>query len=91
MSAITRSPVASILVLYTAMSVMNSLYRKANFTPKFLLFVHGFRGSYKTSLSLALSQIEYKDTPLFTLKATKAGIESNFRVTLFSTMMILCI
>ena len=79
MSAITRSPVASILVLYTAMSVMNSLYRKANFTPKFLLFVHGFRGSYKTSLSLALSQIEYKDAPLFTLKATKAGIESCFR------------
>lgn len=79
MSAITRSPVASILILYVTMSVMNALYRKANFTPKFLLFVHGFRGNYKTSLSLALSQIEYKDTPLFTLKATKAGIESNFR------------
>lgn len=78
MSAITRSPVASIIILYTVLSVVNTLFRKANFTPKFLLFIHGFRGSFKTSISLALSQFEYKDTPLFTLKATKAGIESGF-------------
>lgn len=77
---ITRSPVGAILVLYTSMSLMNTFFRKASFTPKFLLFVAGRRGSFKTSISLAMSQIESRDTPLYTLKATKAGIESAFKV-----------
>lgn len=85
---VTSSSVAAILVLYTAMSLCNTLFRKANFTPKFLLFVYGLRGNFKTSLSLALTQIEYKDTPLFTLKATKAGMESGFRNYRDSVMLV---
>lgn len=76
---VTSSNVATILVLHTAMSLCNTLFRAANFTPRFSLFVYGYRGNYKTSISLALSQISYKDTPSFSLKGTAAGIESGFR------------
>lgn len=76
---ITSSNVATILVLYTAMSLCNFLFKKATLTPRFSLFVYGYRGNYKTSLSLILSQICYKDTPTFSFKGTAAGIESGFR------------
>lgn len=75
----TSSHVATILVLYTVLSLCHTLFKKANFTPKFILFVYGPRSNFKTSLSLALTQLEYRDTPFFTLKATKATIESSFR------------
>lgn len=84
----TRSNVATILVLYLSMSLCNSLYREADFTPKFTVFLHGPRGNFKTSLALALTQIEYKDTPTYTLKATKAGLEAGFRGYRDSVMLI---
>lgn len=85
---ITISHAGAIIILYTAMSLMNTLLRKANFTPKFLLFAHGHRGSYKTSLSLALSQISKSDTPKYTLKATKAGLESAFKIHRSAVMLV---
>lgn len=85
---ITSSHAGAIIILYTAMSLMNTLFRKGNFTPKFLLFAHGHRGSYKTSLSLALSQISKSDRPQYTLKATKAGLESAFKIHRSAVMLI---
>ena len=84
----TKSNVATILILYLSMSLCNSLYREADFTPKFTVFLHGPRGNFKTSLALALTQIEYLDTPTYTLKATKAGLESGFRNYRDSVMLI---
>ncbi len=84
----TKSNVATILILYFSMSLCNSLYRKADFTPKFTVFLHGPRGNFKTSLALALTQIEYSDSPIYTLKATKAGLESGFRSYRDSVMLI---
>lgn len=85
---ISSSPAGGIMIIYTAMSLINTLFRKANFTPKFLLFAHGHRGSYKTSLSLALSQISKSDRPQYTLKATKAGLESAFKIHRSAVMLI---
>ncbi|MBQ1992795.1 MAG: hypothetical protein II233_08495 [Clostridia bacterium] len=84
----TKSNTATILVLYFAMSLVNFLYREVDFTPKFVIFLYGDRGNFKTSLALAMTQIEYKDTPQYTLKGTKAGLESGFRNYKDSVMVI---
>lgn len=70
---------APVLLLYTVMSFSHELYRSAGFTPKFLIFMHGKRGSYKTSLALIMTQIERTDTPEYSLKSTSAGIETGYK------------
>lgn len=70
---------STIILLYLVMSFSWGLYRRAKMTPKFLLFVNGPRGSFKTSLSLLMTQIERNDSPEFNLKATSAGLEAGYR------------
>lgn len=76
---LTKSPTAAILILYTAMCLCYNLFKEADLTPKFILFLNGKRGSKKTSISLALTQIEYKSSPKYILKATSAALEAGLR------------
>lgn len=74
-----RTWTAPIILLYDVMCFSYSLYKKAGLLPKFLLFLNGKRGCYKTSLSLLMTQIERRDSPEYSLKATAAGIEAGYR------------
>lgn len=78
---------ASIIILYTTMSLCHTLLKQADLTPKFILFLNGLRGSYKTSIALAMTQIENKEVT-FNLKATSAGIEAGFSHYRDSVMLI---
>lgn len=89
MRAVTpKSPCATIILLYTIQSFCYRLYKEAKMVPKYVLFVHGERGSFKTSLALALTQIENRDAPKFTMKSTGAGLESGFREYVDAVMLI---
>ncbi len=70
---------APILLLYTVMGFSLTLFKKAGTLPKFLIFINGARGSYKTTLALVMTQIERNDSPEYNLKSTSAGIEAGYR------------
>ena len=74
-----NKPIASIICLYTVLSFTHTLFKDAGYPAKFILFIDGFRGIMKTSLALAMTQLENKKTPTYTLKATGAGLEAGFR------------
>ena len=73
-----NSPTATIVILYTTMSFCHAILKEANQTPKFTLFLYGNRGSFKTSVALALSQINNNEVE-YNLKSTTAGLEAGFR------------
>lgn len=73
------SCVGPILMLYTSMSFCHELFKLAGVAPKFVLFLHGLRGSFKTSLGIALTQIQFSVTPRHSLRDTKAYIETLFK------------
>lgn len=83
-----QNPAAQIIILYDIMSFCYTLFRDAGFVPKFLLFLHGERGTKKTSVALALTQIESKTSAEFTMKSTPAGLESGFNTYKDSVMLI---
>lgn len=70
---------ASIILLYTVMSFSYTLYKESGLLIKFLLFVNGPRGCYKTSLSLLMTQIERTSSPEYNLKAKSAGLETGYK------------
>lgn len=74
-----NKPIASIICLYTVLSFTHTLFKDAGYPVKFVLFLNGLRGNMKTSLALAMTQIENNKTPTYTLKATGAGLEAGFR------------
>lgn len=76
---LTTSPTAAILILYTAMSLCYSLFKEAEVQPKFIVFLTGERGTRKTAISLALTQIEYNSSPKYILKSTASGLEAGFK------------
>lgn len=75
---LTTSPTAAILILYTAMSLCYSLFKEAEVQPKFIVFLTGERGTRKTAISLALTQIEYSSSPKYILKSTPSALEAGF-------------
>lgn len=75
----TCNPAAIIICLYVVLSFLHTLFKEAGVPVKFLLFIHGKGGSMKTSLALAMTQIENRKTPKYTLKSTSAGLETGFR------------
>lgn len=79
MVSITKTNVASIMILYDVLSASYTIFKKAGFVPKFILFLCGDKGCLKTSLSLALSQIEEKDHAEYNFKATEAGLETAYK------------
>lgn len=85
---LTKSPVAAIIILFFALSLSFQLFKSADLVPKFLLFLEGRRGSRKTSLSLALTSIQYSNAPKYTLKATPAALESGLRDYFDAVMLI---
>lgn len=76
---ITKTSVASIMILYDVLSASYTIFKKAGFVPKFILFLCGEKGCLKTSLSIALSQIEEKDHAEYNFKATEAGLETAYK------------
>lgn len=89
MAAVTKqNPAAQLILLYDMMSFCYTLFKDAGFVPKFLLFLHGARGTKKTSVALALTQIENKTAAEYTVKSTAAGLESGFNVYKDSVMLI---
>lgn len=70
---------APVICLYTVMSFSYSLLKMADILPKFVLFVNGPRGSYKTSMSLILTQLERTESPKYNLKARAAGLETGYK------------
>lgn len=80
--------VGSIILLYTVMSFSRELYKRAGLLPKFILFLNGPRGSFKTQLALLLTQIERSDSPEYSLKAKSAALEAGFRKYKDAVMLI---
>lgn len=73
------SNIGPILILYTAMSLCHELFKSANTLPKFSIFLHGKAGSFKTSLAIALTQIEFTSSPKLSLKSTVSYMEDQFK------------
>lgn len=65
--------------MFAVMSFSYSLLKMADILPKFVLFVNGPRGSYKTSMSLILTQLERTESPKYNLKARAAGLETGYK------------
>ena len=80
--------IAPVIILYTVMSFSYSLFKEANIVPKFLLFVNGPRGSYKTSIALLMTQIEQVGSPEYSLKSSSAGIETGYKKYKDAVMLI---
>ncbi|MGN1126809.1 MAG: hypothetical protein ACI4RI_05155, partial [Ruminococcus sp.] len=81
------SSTSAIIILYLSMSLCHTLFRKAGLTPKFILFLNGRRGSYKTSLAIAMTQFDSNEA-IYNLKSTAAGIETGFKEYKDSVMLI---
>lgn len=80
LGSLTQNNPASIIIsLYTITGFLYAFYKSAGVPVKFSLFLHGKRGSMKTSLALAMTQIEDRKNPKYTLRATGAGLEAGFR------------
>lgn len=89
MAQLTKNDwMAPVICLYTVMSFSYSIFKMAGILPKFVLFVHGPRGSYKTSVSLVLTQIERTESPKFNLKSKAAGIETGYKEYKDAVMLI---
>lgn len=83
-----NSGVAAIIALYTVLGFLREIFKRAGMAPKFILFVLGPSGSQKTSLALAMTQIERTDSPAFTMDATRSGLECGFKVYKDAIMLI---
>lgn len=71
-------PMATILQLYTLQSVLYSLFESANATPKYCLFIEGQKGTLKSSLALAMTQIGGLKRARYTFMSSQAGLEAGF-------------
>lgn len=71
--------IAGTLLLYIVLGFIKSLFKEAKFPVKFVAFLAGASGTHKTSLALAMTQIQRTDSPEFILKSTKAGLEAGYR------------
>lgn len=79
---------AAIIVLYIVLSFSYKLFMRAGMVPKFILFLLGPSGSRKTSLALAMTQLENTDRPQYTMKSTAAALESGFKTYKDAIMLI---
>lgn len=74
---------SSVIMMYSIVSMLFSLYKEAGYPPKFLLFLSGKTNSGKTSLALALTKIKGRTSgtqvPDYTFQGTSAGLEQGVR------------
>lgn len=82
--------VATIICLYIILSFLYTIYKNNNMPIKFILFVNGPRASKKTSLVLAMSQLDRinRSNAQYTFKATTAGLEAGYRMYKDAVMVI---
>lgn len=73
-----NSTAATVINLYTVLGFTSSLFRLIKMPLKFLLFLHGRSGVGKTSLALAMTQLENREKAQYSLKSTSAGLEAGF-------------
>ena len=81
-------PVVDIILLYNVLSFLHTVFSDAGCPVKFLIFLTGKRGSLKTSLALALTQIEQRKRPEYIMKSTSAGLEAGFSTYKDAVMLI---
>ena len=79
---------AAIIVLYIVLSFSYKLFKRAGMAPKFILFLLGPSGSRKTSLALAMTQLENTDSPRYTMKSTASALESGFKTYKDAIMLV---
>ena len=83
-----NKPVASVLFVYVVLSFIHEFFKIKGVEPKFVVFLNGKRGTFKTSLALMMSQVERNSSPEYTLKSKPAGIESGYRKFKDAVMLI---
>lgn len=91
MRNLTRSPVALIMMVYTVMAVMYSLFKYAVGAPKFLLALVGEASTGKTSLAMAIVNLYRRSRstePLNSLRSTITSIEQNLAYFKDSVMVV---
>ena len=81
-------PVVDVILLYNVLSFLHTVFSDAGCPVKFLIFLTGKRGSLKTSLALALTQIEQRKRPEYIMKSTSAGLEAGFSTYKDAVMLI---
>lgn len=76
--SVTSNYVAPIIILYDVLGITHKLFEQANLPPKFLLFLTGKRGTFKTETVLNLTQIEFNKSAGYNFQSKPAAIESAY-------------